>query len=434
MKNQKFFKLTSMVAVLVLGLVVMTAFAFAGEGTLKGKAFGWHGHRGQSVQLGPRPYFLVEDMDEGRLKTELQQCTEGPFKKTDFSIGHRGAGLQFPEHTKESYEAAARMGAGIIECDVTFTADRELVCRHSQCDLHTTTNILAIPELAEKCSEPFSPAEFDPATGARTKAASARCCTSDITLDEFKTLCGKMDGSDPNATSVEEYLGGTANYRTDLYATCGTVLSHAESIELFKDLGVKMTPELKSPSVEMPYEGDYTQEDYAQQMIDEYRAARVKPWKVFAQSFNLDDVLYWIENEPWFGRQAVFLDDRNPSDLSANPPPLAEFQKLKSAGVNIVAPPMPALLKTDANNDIVPSGYAVNARKAGLDIITWTLERSGLLKDGGGFYYQTVTDVINNDGDAYVALDVLAQDVGILGIFSDWPATVTYYANCMGLK
>ncbi len=25
---------------------------------------------------------------------------------------------------------------------VTFTKDRELVCRHAQCDLHTTTNIL----------------------------------------------------------------------------------------------------------------------------------------------------------------------------------------------------------------------------------------------------------------------------------------------------
>jgi len=43
---------------------------------------------------------------------------------------------------------AGGMGAGIIECDVTFTKDRELVCRHSQCDLHTTTNILTVPELA----------------------------------------------------------------------------------------------------------------------------------------------------------------------------------------------------------------------------------------------------------------------------------------------
>jgi glycerophosphoryl diester phosphodiesterase len=28
-------------------------------------------------------------------------------------------------------------------------------------------------------------------------------------------------------------------------------------------------------------------------------------------------------------------------------------------------------------------------------------------------------------------LDVLARQVGVLGVFSDWPSTVTYYANCM---
>ena len=55
------------------------------------------------------------------------------------------------------------MGAGIQECDVTFTNDRQLVCRHDQCDLHTTTNILLTP-LAAKCSQPFAPATFD-ATG-----------------------------------------------------------------------------------------------------------------------------------------------------------------------------------------------------------------------------------------------------------------------------
>jgi glycerophosphoryl diester phosphodiesterase len=34
----------------------------------------------------------------------------------------------------------------------------------------------------------------------------------------------------------------------------------------------------------------------------------------------------------------------------------------------------------------------------------------------------------------YKALDVLARQVRILGIFSDWPATVSYYASCMDLK
>ena len=257
----------------------------------------------QEAQLGPRPYFLIEAMDESDLKTELQQCADNAPSTTDFSIGHRGACMQFPEHTKESYMAAARMGAGIVECDVTFTKDRELVCRHSQCDLHTTTNILAIPELAAKCSEPFSPAEIDPQTGEVIKKASAKCCTSDLTLEEFRMLSGKMDAANPNATTVEEYMNATPDWRTDAYTAHGTLMTHAESIELFKSLGVKMTPELKGASVEMPYEGDYTQEIYAQQMIDEYTAAGVAPENVFAQSFNVNDVYYWLKSDPEFGRQ-----------------------------------------------------------------------------------------------------------------------------------
>ncbi|MBW2705310.1 MAG: hypothetical protein JRD84_03270 [Deltaproteobacteria bacterium] len=251
-------------------IIFTTLFALASVASADGKKPGKKG-KDPGVQLGPRPYYLVEDMDEGELKTELEQCSEGPFEKTEFSIGHRGAALQFPEHTRESYVAAAR----------------------------------------------------------------------------------------------------------------------------------------------------------------------VKPKNVFAQSFNLDDVLYWINNERKFGRQAVFLDGRfrDPNFDHTDPNTWSpSMQELISVGVKIIAPPMWMLMALDGNKKIVPSTYANGARTAGLDIITWTLERSGLLKNGGGFYYRTVTGEINNDGDAYVALDVLAQDVGILGIFSDWPATVTYYANCKGLK
>jgi glycerophosphoryl diester phosphodiesterase len=31
-------------------------------------------------------------------------------------------------------------------------------------------------------------------------------------------------------------------------------------------------------------------------------------------------------------------------------------------------------------------------------------------------------------------LDVLARDVGVRGVFSDWAAPVTFYASCIGLK
>src|ERR671912_699053 len=199
--------------------------------------------QGHAVQLGPRPTFLVNDMEPSPLKKQLSSCSSAPMKKTDFSIGHRGAALQFPEHTKESYEAGARMGAGILECDVTFTKDLELVCRHSQNDLHTTTNILLTP-LASTCIVPFTPAVIAP-DGTLVTPATAECRTSELTLAVFKTL------------------------------------------------GVKMTPELKTPAVAMPFNG-FTQQAYARKMIDEYKAAGVPPSHVFPQSFNQADILYWI--------------------------------------------------------------------------------------------------------------------------------------------
>jgi glycerophosphoryl diester phosphodiesterase len=426
--------------------VAMTGFAGAGMNQNKAQklhnAIGWYKKwyksidEGKVAHLGPRPFYLIEDMEDSPLKKKLKRCTQKPvFFRSDFSIGHRGAALQFPEHTKESYEAAAAMGAGIIECDVTFTSDEKLVCRHSQCDLHTTTNILAIPELAAKCTTPFTPAVLDE-NGDVITPASARCCTSDITLEEFKMLKGKMDAYNPAATTVEEYMDATPAFRTDLYTQNGTLMTHAESIELFKKLGVKMTPELKSPSVDMPFNGDYTQEDYAQQMIDEYKAANVPPGKVYAQSFDYNDMLYWIENTPAYGKQAVYLDGRygDPAFDYTDPdtwsPSMAE---MVADGVKIIAPPMYMLLAVE-DGKIVPSTYALEAKKAGLEIITWTLERSGLLESveaRNEFYYSSVKELIDNDGDMYEVLDVLAKDVGIIGIFADWPATVTFYANCM---
>lgn len=381
-----------------------------------------------SVEYGPRPFYLIDRMAEGPLKDKLRSCSGQEASPSLFSIGHRGAPMQFPEHTAESNVAAARMGAGILECDVTFTKDLELVCRHAQNDLHTTTNILATP-LAGTCVKPFTPADGD------TKAA-AECRTSEITLDEYRTLTPKMDAADRSAKTVEAYLGGTADWRTDLYsAEPATIMTHAESIELFKSLGAKFTPELKTPSVEMPFNG-FSQEDYAQKLVDEYKAAGVPASDVWLQSFNLEDVLYWIKAEPEFGAQAVYLMDEyniegySPMDASTWPNTMEE---LKAMGVNYIAPPTWMLVTLDGN-DIVPSELAIRAKAAGLEIITWTIERSGPLTRGGGWYYQSIADITNSDGVMYEYIDALAQDVGVAGIFSDWPATVTYYANCMGLE
>lgn len=379
-----------------------------------------------ALTYGPRPAFLIAQMDDSPLKTKLESCAMQSPQTSDFSIGHRGAPLLFPEHTVESNIAAAQMGAGILECDVTFTSDLELVCRHAQNDLHTTTNIV-VTDLADQCTTPFSPASGD--TG-----ATAECRTSDITLAQFRTLEPKMDASNAAATTAEEYLGGTANWRTDLYVDNTTLMTHAESIEIFRDLGAKFTPELKTPSVEMPFNG-FSQEDYAQKLVDEYKAAGVPASDVWLQSFNLEDVLYWIENEPDFGAQAVYLMDEyniegySPMDPATWP---NTMESLKEMGVQYIAPPTWMLLTLEGDQ-IVPSALGNAAKAADLNIITWTLERSGPLANGGGWYFQSVADVTDNDGVYFEVLDVLAQEVGVKGVFSDWPATTTYYANCMGL-
>jgi glycerophosphoryl diester phosphodiesterase len=322
------------------------------------------------------------------------------------------------------------MGAGIQECDVTFTKDKQLVCRHAQCDLHTTTNVVAIPELNAKCTVPFRPA-------ANGTAATAKCCTSDFTLAEIKTLCAKMDASDPTATTPAAYLGGTPGYRTDLYAkTCGRVLTLREFIDIVDDLGLKFTPELKTPEVPMPFGGpgsDYTQAKFAQQMIDEFKTAGIKPERVWPQSFLYDDLLYWLKAEPKWAKQAVYLDETGDTPGSM-PTAIANLAKYAKDGVKIVAPPLPYLVAVE-DGKIVPSEYARTAKKLGLKIITWSLERSGWLGDGshGGYYYASIANVTNNEGDVYNLLHVLHKDVGVLGVFSDWSATVTYYANCFGL-
>jgi len=383
----------------------------------------------QNIQYGVRPFYLIDAMKEGPLKSKLKSCSSNTPERTSFSIAHRGAPLQFPEHTVQSNKAAALMGAGIFECDVTFTQDKQLVCRHAQNDLQATTNIL-LTNLKEKCTKSFAPASG-------TEPAIAECRTTDITLKEFKILRGKMDGVNKNAKDIESYIAGTPSWRTELYSEAGgTLLTHKESIALFKQFGGKFTPELKAPVVPMPYLG-FTQEQYAQALINDYKQAGISPKDVFPQSFNLNDVMYWIGNEPEFGKQAIYLDGRyEQKGFNAAAPESLKptMQELYAKGVRYIAPPMWVLLTTGINGELIPSAYAKAAMEAKLNIITWSLERDGPMNKGGSWYHQSIKSAIYTDGQIYEVMDVLAQQVGVKGIFSDWPATVTYYANCMGLK
>ena len=131
------------------------------------------------------------------------------------------------------------------------------------------------------------------------------------------------------------------------------------------------------------------------------------------------------------GRQAVYLED---AESASQLPDAAEFKRLRAQGVGIWAPPLFALLALDDHGVIVPSSSARDARGAGLELVTWSLERSGPLAAGrNGWYYQTVDTALRGDSDVLQVLDVLARQAQVRAVFSDWPATTTFYANCTGL-
>lgn len=392
------------------------------------------------ISLGPRPYYLVNNMTDGPLKEKLLSCANGPFQITDFTIGHRGgATLQIPEESVENAQAGARMGAGILECDTSLTADKGLVCRHSLCDLATTTNILLYPELAAKCAKPFTPANG-------TTPASAICCTTDITVAEYLTLCSKMDGYNASATTVEDFQRGAPSFRTELYDTCGQVQTLESYLDLINSFpGYRnFTPELKSGADDpvtaqyAKFPANYTQEDYARQFANTIINKGIDLTRVWPQSFNPPDIYLWLEEFPEFGRQAVYLDESGdtPENYTAA---VALLPSIKAKGVNIIAPPFNYLIMQSGpdNQSIVPAPYAIAAKAAGLDIITWTFERSGpldLVKATDQYYYSSIFDAVHNDGQVYEVLDILVHQVGIKAIFTDWAATVTYYANCFGLQ
>ncbi|KAJ8608336.1 hypothetical protein MRB53_039676 [Persea americana] len=364
------------------------------------------------ISFGPRPYYIINNMTDSALKTKLQQCENSAYSITDWSIGHRGGGtLQFPEETVESTEL---------------------------CDLHTTTNILLNPGLAQKCTQPFRPANG-------TTPASALCCTSDITLAEYKTLCGKQDGFNASAKTPQDFQYGTPVWRTELYDTCGTLMTLDSYIDLVDSFpGYRnFTPELKTPpaAVPMPFTSAngtvYTQQQYARDMINTFITKGIDPARVWPQSFNPPDIYQWIAEYPKFGAQAIFLDEDG-DDSAGFTADVSHLASLKARGVNIIAPPFGYLLAYgDAENKtVIPSSYANESKRVGLDIIAWTFERSGPLakvRAADEYYYQRINQAIYYDGQEYEVLNILANVIGIKAIFSDWSATVTYFANCFGL-
>lgn len=180
---------------------------------------------------------------------------------------------------------------------------------------------------------------------------------------------------------------------------------------------------------------NYTQEDYAKQLTDEYIELGIDPELVWPASRNWADTIYWVKNTPFKNAVAV---EENSSVYYLDSNELKKHVKdIYDAGVQLLAAPTWMLVDMENSAEvkkIIASNYTRISKEIGFDMIGFAVERSIPASEGGGYYYQTVQERLKHDGDMFFMLQALHKEVGAVGVFSDWPATTTFYANCMKVE
>ena len=242
--------------------------------------------------------------------------------------------------------AGSQDNASVVECDVTFTKDRQAglpprPVRPAHHHQHPA-DAAARPSVPSRSRPPSSTP-----TGKRMQAADGRVLHQRPhggRVQDAQGQDGRLRTPRPHAAASTRAAPPTGA-PTSTPTASGHLLTHKESIELFRSLGAKLRPSSSRPTVDHAGQRVHASSRYAQKMIDEYKAAGISPRRVWPQSFNIHDVLYWVNNEPAFGRQAVYLDDAN---VVADLPSFAELVRLHSRGHQHLAPPTFALLDLDA--------------------------------------------------------------------------------------
>lgn len=168
-------------------------------------------------------------------KDELVKETPAPivskYKTLDGNaplvIGHRGASGLKPEHTIESYTLAIEQGADFIEPDLVLTKDSVLICRHEPM-LAGTTNVSELPEFASrKTSKMVDGVEY-----------KNEWFASDFTLSEIKKLRAKQAFAERPQTDNGKFMIPTFEEVADL----------AKSQTTLKGRTIGIYPETKHPT------------------------------------------------------------------------------------------------------------------------------------------------------------------------------------------
>ncbi|KAJ3251408.1 Glycerophosphodiester phosphodiesterase GDPDL3 [Chytriomyces hyalinus] len=409
-----------------------------------------------------------------RMRDAISLCAD-PLARNMESIGHRGAALVAPEETIKSFQIAVDSGAAFIECDAAVTKEMDLVCRHGVCDLHFTTDILQRPELAAKCSKPFTPASNG------TKA-SVSCCTYDFTVDEMMQLCATMESQvNGDATRAQDYVTGQPPFRSIGVAKgeCPKMVTMKEYLSFARSNNVNVIPELKDTTENATQVFLATKnatiatlaDKFAQYLKDanftapfdkNFKDAGKKGNLGVMQTFDRRVAKIWKQNnkalpvlyllETPMNSTTTEKDCATPADCGS-PDVLRD---LMQAGVEIFSPAMNSFVAAE-NHRFVEHQYSKDMKAIAADLGlkdkvffgSWSLERSGCVSQYGnatfnaapglgsiggcGFYYSSVEGEASfgQHEDSLLMMDALFTKAGIVGLFSDFPATVSMYSNCV---
>jgi glycerophosphoryl diester phosphodiesterase len=305
-------------------------------------------------------------------------------------IAHRGACGYLPEHTLEGAALAHGMGADYIELDVVLTRDRQLAVLHDLF-LDAVTNV----------AQQF-PGRSRP---------DGRHYAIDFTMSELKTLHVNervREPAFPRRFPVEENIFLIPSFEEMIALLQG--LNHSTG----REIGLYIEP--KSPEWHQS-EGD----DIVLELLESmagfgYSKAQDK---ACLQSFDMK-ALMRARNELQTELKLVQLIGDNSWGESST-----DFDYCRTkAGLNEIAefaagigPWLPQIVDIEENRPSDISDLIDNAHAAGLFVHAYTLRADQLPK---------------KFSDLAIALEVLVENAGLDGVFTDHPDQVVRYLSTHG--
>ncbi len=320
-------------------------------------------------------------------------------------IAHRGACGERPEHSIAAYALAIEQGADFIEPDLVMTRDGVMVARHEN-EIGGTTNVASHPEFASR---------------RRTKSIDGRLVTGwfteDFTLAELKRLRVRERLPALRAAVARAYDDifdiPTFDEILALVATANTARGRPVGIyceikhsSYFASLGLPIEPQLVESLT---------------------RAGYMDPrHPVFIQSFEVANLKALRGMTKLRLVQLVGEDGAAWDRIVAGAPSTAYREMLRPAGLDAIAgyadaigPAKGLIVPRDRDNALLaPTSLVVDAHRAGLLVHPWTFRNEN----------QFLPSELRREGDHGTHGNAIAEyrmffDLGIDGLFSDFPAT-----------